>query len=185
VEKKSVLKSVRGGVVLTLALVSVIGISSCKKDAQVKPENGPVSIANSKVVAISPSKSNYKASQPISLNGVHDITISGDSIRGGALSCISLVNCYNIHITHCKLVNSSTFGVSLSGCTNVVVEDSYVANVLTGVHSFNSRSISVMNNKMSNLSGPQSGGTMVEFENLGNDARDAGSNSAVNNLLVQ
>ena len=184
-EKKSVLKSVRGSVVLTLALVSVISVSSCKKDAQVNPENGPVSIAGSKVASISSSKSIYKVSQPISLNGVHDITISGDSISGGALSCISLVNCYNIHITHCKLVNSSSFGVSLSGCTNVVIDDSYIANVLTGVHSFNGRSISVMNNKMSNLLGPQAGGTMVEFENLGNDTKDASSNTAVNNQLAQ
>jgi hypothetical protein len=185
VEKKSVLKSVRGSVVLTLALVSVISASSCKKDAQVNPENGPVSVAGSKIASISPSKSTYKVSQPISLNGVHDITISGDSISGGALSCISLVNCYNIHITHCKLVNSSSFGVNLSDCSNVVVDDSNIANVLTGVHSFNSRSISVMNNKMSNLLGPQSGGTMVEFEDLGNDAKDASSNSAVNNEQVQ
>ncbi len=184
-EKKSVLKSARGGVVLTLALVSVISVSSCKKDAQVNPQNGQVGTASSKVAAISPSKSNYKTSQPIFLNGAHDITICGDSISGGALSCISLVNCYNIHITHCKLVNSSAFGVSLSGCTNVVVDDSNIVNVLTGVHSFNGRSISVMNNKMSTLLGPQTAGTMVEFETLGNDARDASSNSAVNNQLAQ
>jgi len=183
VEKKNVLQRVRGSVVLTLALVSVISVSSCKKDAQVNPENGPVGIAISKVAAISPSKSNYKVSQPISLNGAHDITISGDSISGGAVSCISLVNCYNVHITHCKLVNSSSFGVSLSGCANVVVDDSNIANVLAGVHSFNGRSINVMNNKMSNLLGTQQGGTMVEFENLGNDVKDAGSNSAVNNQV--
>ncbi|MFI5161750.1 MAG: right-handed parallel beta-helix repeat-containing protein, partial [Sphingobacteriales bacterium] len=114
----------------------------------------------------------------------HDITISGDSISGGAMSCISLVNCYNIHITNCKLVNSSAMGVNLSQCSNIIVDDCYVANVSTGVHASNSRSISVLNNKMKNISGLQPGGTTAEFENVANDAKDASSNSAINNQII-
>jgi len=166
---------VRGSVALTLVLASVISISSCKKDVQVTPEKVPASVTNS----------NYKVSQPISLNGVHDMTISGDSISGGALSCISLVNCYNIHITHCKLVNSSVNGVNLTDCNNIIVDDCSVANVSTGVYSFNSRSISVMNNLMKNISGTSTGGTMVAFENLGNNTEDASTNSAINNQEAQ
>jgi hypothetical protein len=185
-KKKSVAKRVRNGVTLTLALVSVLIVSSCKKDAQIVPENSPVSVAGKLqgITNISP-VSAYKVSQPISLNGAHDITISGDSISGGALSCISLVNCYNIHIMHCKFVNSSLYGVDLSNCTNIIVDGCYVANVLTGVHASESKSIQVNNNSMKNITGSPQGGLQAEFENTSNSAADASSNSATNNQLVQ
>jgi len=184
-KKKNVLKRVQNGVTLTIALVSVLIVSSCKKDAQITPENSPVSVAAKLQGIPNISASNYKVSQPISLNGAHDLTISGDSISGGALSCISLVNCYNIHITHCKFVNSSLYGVDLSGCTNIIVDGCYVANVLTGVHASESKSIQVNNNSMKNIIGSQQGGLQAEFENISNGAADASSNSATNNQLIQ
>jgi Right handed beta helix region len=184
-KKKNVAKRVRNGVTLALALVSVLLVSSCKKDAQITPENSPVSVAGKLQGIKNIPASNYKVSQPISLNGAHDITISGDSISGGALSCISLVNCYNIHITHCKFVNSSLFGVDLSNCTNIIVDDSYVANVVTGVHASESKSIQVTNNNMKNITGSPQGGIEAEFENISSSAADASSNSATNNQLIQ
>jgi hypothetical protein len=179
-EKKNVVK--RGGkvIALTVALISVFALPSCKKDAAINPENSPIAVANQSKIAVS---SNYKVSRPISLNGAHDITISGDSISGGSLSCISLANCHNIHITKCKLVNSSAMGVNLSACSNIIIDDCNVANVSTGVYSYNGNSISVMNNKMAGI---QSTGATVTFENVSNDvANDAPSNSAVNNVLTQ
>jgi len=180
---KNVLKTIGNGVTLTATLAAVLLISSCKKEGQITPDNSANAAGANKSIAIG--KSNYKVSQPITLTGAHDMTISGDSISGGANSCISLINCYNIHITNCKLVNSSAMGVNLSGCTNIIVDDSYVANVAIGVYSYNGKSISVMNNKMKNISDPQTGGAMVAFENLGNDAKDAASNSVMNNQLAQ
>src|SRR5262249_10301619 len=38
----------------------------------------------------------------IGMNGMHDITISGKIITGGSAPCISLENCYNMHITSNK-----------------------------------------------------------------------------------
>jgi hypothetical protein len=180
---KNILKTVGNGVTLTAALAAVLLASSCKKESQIAPLGSANAAGANKSIAVA--KSNYKVSQPITLNGVHDITISGDSISGGANSCISLVNCYNIHITNCKLVNSSAMGVNLSACSNIIVDDCVVANVATGVYSYNGKNISVMNNKMKNLSDPQAGGTMVAFESLGEDAKDAASNSAMNNELAR
>lgn len=182
-EKKNVAK--RGGnvIALSVALVAVLVVSSCKKDAQLKPENNPAGIENSNNLkgTTGAAVSNYKASQAISLNGAHDMTISGDSISGGGLSCISLVNCYNIHITHCKLVNSSAMGVNLSACSNIIVDDCYIANVAAGVYSYNGKNVSVINNKMKSILDSHSDGTLVAFENLGSDTGEAASNSAMNN----
>jgi len=177
---KNILKNRGNGIALTAALAVVLLVSSCKKDAQIAP--APAASANKSITI---AKSNYKLSQPITLTGAHDMTISGDSISGGANSCISLINCSNIHITNCKLVNSSAMGVNLSGCTNIVVDDSYVANVAAGVYSYNSKSISVMNNKMKNISGSQAGANMVVFESFGTEASEAASNSAMNNQQIQ
>jgi len=122
---------------------------------------------------------NYRVSRPISLNGVHDITICAYSINGGCFSCIDLVNCYNIHITQCELMNSDQPGVNLTGCTNVLIDNCRVANVSTGIHSLNGSNIQVKNNKIKKL-GPK--GTLVSFESIGTYAAEI-SSCAINNYL--
>ena len=121
--------------------------------------------------------SNYRISQPISLNGVHDITICDYSINGGASPCIDLVDCYNIHITQCELLNSDLSGVSLTGCDNILIDNCYVANVLDGIHSLNGSNIQVKNNKIKKI-GPQC--MLVRFENTGRYTAGASSYS-INN----
>jgi hypothetical protein len=61
-----------------------------------------------------------------------------------------------------------------------------MSNVAAGVYAFGGRDITVINNKMKDIiSDPRTGSALVVFENLGNDASEAASNSAVNNTLVQ
>jgi hypothetical protein len=122
---------------------------------------------------------NYRVSRPISLNGVHDITICAYSINGGCFSCIDLVNCYNIHITQCELSNSDKLAVNLTGCANILIDDCHVANVSGGIYSLNGINIQVKNNKLKKL-GPK--GVLVSFENVGADMADA-SSCAINNML--
>ncbi|HTI60069.1 right-handed parallel beta-helix repeat-containing protein [Mucilaginibacter sp.] len=174
------------GIALTLALAGTLFITSCKKDAFIKPVGSMSSTPNAESASIKskPAKTSYELAQPVSLNGAHDITISGDMITGGALSCIDLNNCYNIHITRCKLINSEKFAVNLSQCSNIVIDSCYVENVKTGVYAFNSRGIQVKNNKMKDVAGEQPG-VMTAFENLSADIKDAASNSAVDNELMQ
>jgi len=121
--------------------------------------------------------SNYRVSRPISLNGVHDITICAYSINGGAFSCIDLVNCYNIHITQCELVNSDQLGINLTGCANILIDNCYVANVLSGIHSLNGVNIQVKNNEIKKR-GPK--GMLVSFECIGTEAAQASSCEIVN-----
>lgn len=123
--------------------------------------------------------SNYRVSQPIYLNGVHDVTICAYSISGGISSCIDLVNCCNIHITQCELVNSDQLGINLIDCTNVLIDDCYVANVSSGIHSLNGVNIQVRNNKVKKLS-PQ--GVLVKFESNGIDVTRVSNYSSNNHL---
>ena len=106
--------------------------------------------------------SKYRVSTPIVLNGVHDMTICGYSIKGGSASCIDLVNCNNIHITQCELSNSEKLGISLRQCTNVIIEDCQVDNVWGGVQSVNGYNVQVRNNAIRKIA---PGGIMVKFEN--------------------
>ena len=121
----------------------------------------------------------YRISRPIALTGVHDLTICAYAIKGGPFSCIDLVDCYNIHITQCELTNSDQLGVNLTNCANVLIDNCYVANVLTGVHSLNGSNIQVRNNKIKQL---RPKGMLVSFENIDTDAAEV-SSYATNNYL--
>jgi parallel beta helix pectate lyase-like protein len=114
----------------------------------------------------------YRTAQPISLNGAHDMTICACSITGGTVTCIDLVDCYNIHITQCELLNSERSAINLNGCANILIDNCCVVNVSSGIHSLNSSNIQVRNNKMRQL-GPK--GVLVSFENTGPYAEYASS----------
>ena len=160
---KNAVKRAGKNIAITLALASVLGLASCKKEAAITPETSTVSAADQS------SKLDYKSNQPISLNGAHDITISGESITGGALDCISLTNCYNIRITNCRLTNSSAFAVKLSKCNNIVVDKCYMDNVQTGVFSLNGQNIQVTDNTVSNIKETTPGESLVQFEAVRTD----------------
>jgi len=110
----------------------------------------------------------YKASAPISLSNQSNITISGDSINvsnGGTVG-IRLSNCTNVHITRCKVMNSTNDGIQLSNCTNVTVDSCFITNVRAGVNAMNSNTIKVNSNQFLNMNGPFPSGNFVQFNNV-------------------
>lgn len=116
----------------------------------------------------STNSTSYTASGVISLNGAHDITISGKSIQGGTRPAISLTNCYNVHITQNALTNSSDVGIYLYNCKNITVDYNYIANVSTGVyvdHPSGGGTV-VANNQMLNMKGPFPRGQFVQFNTV-------------------
>jgi len=162
---------------LVALLVSTVPfITSCNKD-NVSPSSStlsssattpgtklPASLITTTNVAMSGKA--YIVSNVINLTGVHDLTISGKSIAGGNVPCISLTNCSNIHITNCRLVNSTTTGVNLYKCVNIVVDSSYISNVSTGVYASTCQSIKVLRNQMKNMVGPMPRGQFVQFNTV-------------------
>jgi polygalacturonase len=179
-KKKNIVKRAGNGIFLTVTLVSMLVASSCKKDAPVTPDNNSSTQLKTQS---NPAAAANKPSQPITLNGAHDITISGYTINGGSASCIDMANCYNIHITNCKLINSDKLGVNLSNCHNVVIDSCQIDNVSAGIYSLNGTNVQVKDNKIGSLTGQ--GKVSFAFENAGITTDDTRSNSAINNELGQ
>jgi len=110
----------------------------------------------------------YKASAPISLSNQSNITISGDSINvgnGGTVG-IKLTNCTNVHITKCKVMNSTNDGIQLNNCTNVTIDTCFITNVRAGVNVMYSTTVKVNNNQFLNMNGPFPSGNFVQFNNV-------------------
>jgi hypothetical protein len=172
-----------------LSALTITFISSCQKDSATNPvttdtmlQSAAKSNTLNTLAATSTStlKTIYKVSGPIALNGAHDLTIKGDSINGGSVPCISLSNCYNIHISHCKLINSTTVGINLYNCVNVIVDSSFVGNVSTGVYAVGSKSIQINYNQMRNMRGPFPKGAFVQFDNVNGGGNRITSNKFEN-----
>jgi len=151
--------------ILALHIFALFFVSACRKDAATTPEQPSLDNLNT-TASTAAATSTYKLTTPVSLYGAKNITISGDSIIGGTKPCISLTNCSNIHITHCKLMNSKSFGIILSNCTAVMIDNSYISNVITGVYAVDSKTIQVEYNQMKNMTGPLPHGQFVQFDNV-------------------
>lgn len=150
---------------LSLAALSLI--SSCQKENSSDPVTTNANLKDLNTsFGDAATTSKYKFSNPISLNGAHDITINGDSINGGSQACINLMNCNNIHITNCRLANSKTLGIQISNCTNILIDYNYITNVATGVYVVNSKTVRVNYNQMKNMQGPYPRGAFIQFDNV-------------------
>jgi len=107
-------------------------------------------------------------SEAVNLSGIHDLTISGRAIAGGAVPAITLNNCYNIRITGNKLFNSTDVGIHLFRCTNITIDHNYFTNVSTGVYvqQTSGGGIVVTHNQFLNMKGPMPRGQFVQFDHL-------------------
>lgn len=108
----------------------------------------------------------YKVSAPITLNGAHDMVISGLSIQNPRGICISLQNCQNIVIRNCKLGPSIQTGVDLYNCKNIIVDSCYITTISTGLYAEQSSSIQFNYNAVKNVQGPYPKGAMVQYNNV-------------------
>lgn len=114
--------------------------------------------------------SGYKASVPVNLKGVNNITISGDSITAGGVPGFTLTNCYNIHIHGNKVVNgkgNNSVAVYLVNCHDITIDSCYFSSVTSGVYAVDcTTNIVVTNNYMLNMVGPYPRGQFVQFNGV-------------------
>lgn len=136
-------------------------VASCKKATELLP-------VTLKTDSVGQSATVFVVSAGISLNGAHDITISGRSISGGTAPAISLTNCYNIHITKNKLMNSSDVGIHLYNCRNITIDYNYFTNVSTGIYAEQTKDGGIVadNNQFLNMKGPFPRGQFIQFNNI-------------------
>ncbi len=139
-----------------------IGIVSGTNNSSVQRVSVVKSIDLSQTLAVKPAT----LVGPLVLSGKSNLVIRGDSINGGSQPCITLINCNNIRITNCKLVNSSLVGINLNNCTMIRIDSNYISHVSTGVYALNCKSIQVEYNQMQNMQGPYPKGAFVQFDNV-------------------
>ena len=149
-----------GAFILTASL-----FASCQKDALNGNTSSEAVPTNIKLTSLAATQtSQYKLTAPIVLNGVSNITISGDSINGGSSVGITLINCKNIHITKSKIMNGTQRGIFVSSCTNVLIDSCFISNVAIGIYAHDSFQVRVMSNQLLDMKGPV--GSFIQFDNI-------------------
>jgi len=128
----------------------------------------------------------YQPSKPIVLSGIHNKTISGLIIAGGNVPPITLKNCSNIRITGNKIFNSTSVGIYLYRCEDVIIDHNYITNVSTGVYvqQTNGGGIIITDNQFLNMVGPLPRGQFVQFNNV-NGPRCVIANNLCENIIGQ
>lgn len=128
-----------------------------------------------------------KTSAPINLSNVSGQTITGLSIVGATVPCITLTGCSNMHITMCRLSDNSSQGgaVSLNNCSNITIDYNFFTNVSSGVYAVNcTGGIKVDNNQCLNVKGPYPRGQMAQFNNC-TGAGNSISFNKIENIMGQ
>ena len=158
-------------------LLSFLFLTSCQKEFTTAPVASPsIAATTSNSPGLSTNlntgislKRNYVSSAPLVIYEKYNLTINGDSINGGSSTCISIINCANIHITHCKLQNSSAFGIFITNSTNVLVDSTDILNVGTGIAASGCAGggIRVQYNQIENMMGPFPKGSSIQFNKVG------------------
>lgn len=116
----------------------------------------------------SASSTSLQKEKVIYLKGLHDITISRQTIAGGSKACITLINCYNIKVTQNKLCNSTDVGIRMYNCRDIHVFDNYFNNLSTGVYAERTLGggIQIDHNQFLNMQGPYPRGQFVQLNNI-------------------
>ena len=124
----------------------------------------------------------YTPSGPIVLQS--NMTISGLSIDLGNASTVGITgnNVTNVHITNCRIVNTTAFAITLNGCSNITIDNCFISNVGFGVYAHSCTSgIKVNGNQFLNINGVNTSflGHAVQFDNVN------GGGSQINNNRIE
>ena len=124
----------------------------------------------------------YKPSGAIVLQS--NMTISGLSIDLGNASTVGITgnNVTNVHITNCRIVNTTGFAILLNSCSNITIDNCFISNVGFGVYAQGTSSvIKVNSNQFLNINGINTSflGHAVQFNAVN------GGGSQINNNRIE
>ncbi|WP_298653408.1 right-handed parallel beta-helix repeat-containing protein [uncultured Proteiniphilum sp.] len=112
----------------------------------------------------------YTKSAAIQHVGKSNFVIEGLEITNGDQSLIVLYNCENVIIRNNKLSGASIKrAISLDNCKNITIVDNTFENIQSGLVAHKSQSIKFEYNDMTNVVGPEGGGTigkMAQFDKV-------------------
>jgi hypothetical protein len=152
-------RTLRKGIATSIAtLFTVSLITSCQKDSSVAPADAATTLGtanNSTALATTGSSSTvtYKSSGAITAQS--NTTYSGLVIDLGNTSKtgFTLNGVSNVHITNCKIINTTSYAIFLNNCSNITIDNCFISNVAFGVDVLSSKTVKVNNNQMLNING--------------------------------
>ena len=130
------------------------------------------------------SSPNYIRSRPIEYRNKNNVTIKNLSIdvAGESEICINLINCQNVHITRCRLINTASYAINLYNCRSITIDSCYISNVGFGVYAVNGcAKIKVNANQILNVNGINSSllGHAIQFNGV------SGGGNQINNNRIE
>jgi hypothetical protein len=125
-------------------------------------------------------KSSYWPSGPIIMQGKYHMLITNIAISNLNRPCITLVNCNNIIINHCKFSYLKNAAIYIYHCKNITIKNCYMEHVATGIYALKSQGIKVNYNKAKNIQGPYPKGQMVQFDEVSGPCNQVNYNRCEN-----
>jgi len=160
---KNMTHRVKTNICFALLFLAASFISSCQKDNSPAPDaNLAANVTNANLTPLATTTSKYKLTAPLYYINKSNFTINGDSINGGNSIGINLLGCTNVHITKCKIMNSTNRGISIYGCTNVLVDSCFVSNVVQGIYVHSSTQVRIQSNQLLNMKA----GGFIQFDDV-------------------
>jgi len=96
----------------------------------------------------------YTSSGPITAKSYTTYSGLVINLNGSGTTGITLQNLTNVHITNCKIINTTGFAINIYNCSNVTIDNCLISNVGFGVYAQgNSKNIKVNNNQFLNING--------------------------------
>ena len=124
----------------------------------------------------------YRSSGPVILTSNTIISGLNIDLRNAPITGIIGKGISNVHITNCRIVNTTTFAIRLNNCSNVTIDNCFISNAGFGVYAENgSKSIKVNNNQFLNINGIDENylGHAVQFNNV------TGGGNQINNNRIE
>lgn len=117
----------------------------------------------------------YTSHPPMVLNGINDSIISGLAITGNTYG-IRLSNCTNITIENCYIYDTFENAVNIENSSNITIRNNVMEDVRSGVYAAAcTGGIKILNNDVKNVQGPFPRGQLAQFNNssgTGNQIND-------------
>lgn len=183
--KQTKIRSVLGIGMSIAFLLSFELITSCSKDAAVTPESSSTTNVKPSFTstALASTTTTYVSSGAITAKS--NTTYSGliINLNGAGTTGITLNGLTNVHITNCKILNTTGFAINIYNCSNITIDNCLISNVGFGVYAQGSSSkvIKVNNNQFLNINGINTAslGHAIQFNGL------SGGGNQINNNRIE
>ncbi|AGO47585.1 hypothetical protein Phi17218_052 [Cellulophaga phage phi17:2_18] len=121
----------------------------------------------------------YDKGEVILLSNQNNITISGLAIGNSSTYGIRLYNCTNIVIENCYIYNCDSVAISTELGSNITIRNNIFEEISTGVYCQGGSGIQVTDNDVKNVKGPFPRGQLVQFAGV------TGANNKINDNSIE